>query len=646
MTLLLIEEFNCLIQRWLSLHFYSNIAFFIMDFLLPLKLDFQHIAKSHYGVDLSLDEMTINETRKEFEGDYTIVLFPFLKKFGLPLETLGNDIGQHFIALQGNVTAYNVVKGFLNLSLSDQFWIAVGNDLYDANPLGSVAHKSEKVLVEFASPNTNKPLHLGHIRNILLGWSISKIYAANGYDVIKTQIINDRGIAICKSMYAWEKWGDNTTPESTGIKGDHFVGDFYVLFEKKFQEEYKQWQTSLQASDIFEAQTKFTDQAEFFKSYKNQYFNLFSAIGNDARNMLLAWEAGDEKTKALWNRMNQWVYEGFDETLHRLGVSFDTTYYESDTYLLGKKAVDSGLSKGVFTRESDGSVWIDLTDVGMDKKIILRSDGTSVYITQDIGTAQQRYEDFQVTKMIYTVGDEQDYHFKVLFEILKRLGEPFADGLFHLSYGMMELPTGKMKSREGTVVDADDIIDEVIQEAAAMSAERGEISHLPEAEKNGIIRKIGMAALKFFIIKVSPKKKMIFDPKDSVDLQGQTGPYIQNAYVRIQSLLRKALDTNVNLEEHQFSSTFNINEFERTLLIQIMNFPLIVRTSAETYDPSLIANFSYQLAKDFHRFYHEVRILNGESTDIIHFRLRLAQTVGKTLWTAFDLLGIEMPDKM
>ncbi|MEZ4910758.1 MAG: arginine--tRNA ligase [Saprospiraceae bacterium] len=617
-----------------------------MDFLLPLKLDFQHIAKSHFGVDLSIDEITLNETRKEFDGDYTIVLFPFLKKFGMPLESLGDEIGRHFIALQGNVTAFNVVKGFLNLTLSDLFWKTVSDNLYGVDPLISFQHKPEKVLVEFASPNTNKPLHLGHIRNILLGWSISKIYAANGYDVIKTQIINDRGIAICKSMYAWQKWGEGTTPESTGIKGDHFVGDFYVLFEKKFQEEYKLWQNTLQATEIFEAQTKFTEPIEFFKSYKNQYFNLYSNIGNDARNMLLAWEAEDEKTKALWHRMNQWVYEGFDETLFRLGVAFDTTYYESDTYLLGKKAVETGLRRGVFNREEDNSVWIDLTDVGMDKKIILRSDGTSVYITQDIGTAQQRYEDFNVTKMIYTVGDEQDYHFKVLFEILKRLGEPFAEGLYHLSYGMMELPTGKMKSREGTVVDADDIIAEVINEAAAMTAERGEISHLPDEEKNEIIRKIGMAALKFFIIKVSPKKKMIFDPKDSVDLQGQTGPYIQNAYVRIQSLLRKANDLGIDLDKYQFTSDFKINEFERALLKQILNFPMIIKTSAESYDPSLIANFSYQLAKDFHRFYHDVRILNGESTDIIAFRLRLAQTVGLTLWYAFDLLGIEMPDKM
>ena len=362
--------------------------------------------------------------------------------------------------------------------------------------------------------------------------------------------------------------------------------------------------------------------------------------------MLLDWEANDESTRQLWMKMNQWVYDGFETTYHDLGVSFDTTYYESDTYLLGKKAVKTGLDSGVFFKEPDGSVWIDLTDAGMDKKIMLRSDGTSVYITQDIGTAQQRYEDFQVSKMIYTVGDEQDYHFKVLFEVLKRLQEPFADGLYHLSYGMVELPTGKMKSREGTVVDADDIISEVIQEAALLTAERGEISHLSETEKADIIRKIGLAALKFFIIKVAPKKKMIFDPKDSVDLQGQTGPYIQNAYVRIQSLLRKAAEQNINLNQRYDQNLITFNAYERSLLKQVMQFSDIVSNAAVTYDPSIIANFSYQLAKDFHRFYHEVRILNAENADVKVSRLKISKVVGDVLKAAFDLLGIEMPDRM
>lgn len=617
-----------------------------MDFTSPIVKDFQLAVNDRFHVMIPIDQIIINETRKEFEGDFTIVLFPFVKLFGKPIEEIGQILGQKLVDDQHFVHGFNVVKGFLNITLSDSFWLEVMDVLTENPVIGKSKLKKGKVLVEFASPNTNKPLHLGHIRNILLGWSMSKIYEANGYDVIKTQVINDRGIAICKSMYAWKSWGNGATPESLQVKGDHFVGDFYVLFEKKFQEEYKLWQQSNDAQTLFSQNGQSNSQEEFFKGYKNQYFNEKSKIGHDARKMLLDWEANDESTRQLWMKMNQWVYDGFETTYHDLGVSFDTTYYESDTYLLGKKAVKAGLDSGVFFKEPDGSVWIDLTDAGMDKKIMLRSDGTSVYITQDIGTAQQRYEDFQVSKMIYTVGDEQDYHFKVLFEVLKRLQEPFADGLYHLSYGMVELPTGKMKSREGTVVDADDIISEVIQEAALLTAERGEISHLSETEKADIIRKIGLAALKFFIIKVAPKKKMIFDPKDSVDLQGQTGPYIQNAYVRIQSLLRKAAEQNINLNQRYDQNLITFNAYERSLLKQVMQFSDIVSNAAVTYDPSIIANFSYQLAKDFHRFYHEVRILNAENADVKVSRLKISKVVGDVLKAAFDLLGIEMPDRM
>ena len=477
-----------------------------------------------------------------------------------------------------------------------------------------------------------------------MGWSCSKILAANGYDVIKTQVINDRGIAVCKSMLAWQKFGNGATPESTSVKGDHFVGDFYVRFETEFKKEFELFQKSPQGIELLATQRKAEqDDDIFWKEYKNKYFNEYSLLGAEAKEMLLKWESGDEDTKSLWQTMNAWVYTGFNATYDKLGVNFDSLYYESDTYLLGKKAVEDGLVKGVFYRQDDGSVWVNLEDVGMDRKIVLRSDGTSVYMTQDIGTAQQRYEDFSVDKMVYTVADEQDYHFKVLFEILKRLGEPYAEGLHHLSYGMVDLPTGKMKSREGTVVDADDLVEEVINEARNMSSERGEITALPKDEQEDILRKIGMAALKFFIIKVQPKKRMIFDPKESVDMQGQTGPYIQNAYVRIQSIKRKA---GKDILEDGWTMYVDLEEPEKALIKHLLIFPNVVKEAGEQYDPSSIANFAYNLAKAFHRFYHDVRILNAETEEAKAFRSKLSEEVGKVLFTAFDLLGIEMPDRM
>jgi arginyl-tRNA synthetase len=608
-----------------------------------IKSKFSEGIKSIFNIDFLPDDVIINETRKEFNGDFTFVIFPLVKSLKKSPVEIGNLLGQWMKMNLSYFKDFEIVQGFLNFSLSDSFWTETLHVISTTSHYGFIPSNGKKVMVEFSSPNTNKPLHLGHIRNILLGWSCSKILEANGYEVIRTQVINDRGIAICKSMLAWKKFGEGKTPESTGIKGDHFVGDFYVLFEKAFVEEYENFQSSDASLDLYEKNKKEgQDKVAFFKEYKNTYFNTYSELGAQAKSMLLKWEAKDPEVIALWEKMNTWVYSGFDVTYEALGVHFDTLYYESDTYLLGKKAVDAGISKGVFYKEDDGSVWVNLEDAGMDRKVVLRSDGTAVYITQDIGTAQKRYEDFHISNMVYTVADEQDYHFKVLFEILKRMGEPYADGLFHLSYGMIDLPTGKMKSREGTVVDADDLVVEVISEATEMSAERGEITALPELEQKNILRQIGLGALKFFIIKVQPQKRMIFDPKESVDMHGQTGPYIQNAYVRIQSLKRKADDDKLT----QYTGYNDVREQEKVLMKHLIAFPEVVKQAGIQYDPSSVANYSYALAKDFHRFYHDVRILNAETDESKAFRIALSNEVGKVLYTAFDLLGIEMPIRM
>jgi arginyl-tRNA synthetase len=614
-----------------------------MNFLSDIKDGFKKAVLSIYAIEILDSEILINETRKEFIGDFTFVIFPLVKALKKSPAEIGSQIGTWLVANNEDVVAYETVQGFLNLSLNDTFWQRAFEKIQKTPHYGYAPANGKKVLVEFSSPNTNKPLHLGHIRNILLGWSCSKILKANGYEVIRAQIINDRGIAICKSMLAWQKFGNGATPTSANIKGDHFVGDYYVLFEKEFVSEYEGFQFTDMGLAVYENNKKEgQDLASFFKEYKNTYFNTYSALGAEAKAMLIAWEAKDPEVTALWKKMNSWVYEGFDQTYQMLGVSFDALYYESDTYILGKKAVEDGLAKGVFYQQEDGSVWVNLEDVGMDRKIVLRSDGTSVYITQDIGTAQQRYADHGVEKMVYTVADEQDYHFKVLFEICKRFNEPFAQGLYHLSYGMVDLPTGRMKSREGTVVDADDLMSEVIQEARNMSADRGEITALTHEEQEDILRKIGLAALKFFIIKVQPKKRMIFDPKESVDMQGQTGPYVQNAYVRIQSVKRKAGNDILSKDCHYTT----VNEYEKTLIGHLMQFPQMIKDAGEQYDPSGLANYAYNLAKDYHRFYHEVRILNAESEDAKIFRAKLSDQVGSVLETTFDLLGIEMPERM
>lgn len=599
--------------------------------------------QSGYGYKATLADVQVGQTRREFEGDYTVVVFPFVKATKSNPVQLGEVLGAYVVEHVDAVGRFNVVKGFLNFSMTDAYWKNQLQSVYAMADFGVHPANGKKVMVEFSSPNTNKPLHLGHIRNILLGWSCSKILAAAGYEVIRTQIINDRGIAVCKSMLAWQKFGNGETPESTGEKGDHFVGKYYVRFDQEYNKEYELWQKTEEGQSVYHAQKKGDQSAEdFFKKYKNEYFNAYSLLGNEAKDMLLAWEAKDDQIRNLWMMMNSWVYSGFGATYKALGVEFDKLYYESDTYLLGKKTVDEGLAKEVFYREDDGSVWIDLEDAGMDKKIVLRSDGTAVYMTQDIGTAMVRNTDFGVEKMVYVVADEQDYHFKVLFEILKRLGEPYADELHHLSYGMIDLPTGKMKSREGTVVDADDLMLEVIQEAREGSAERGELGEMDKADQEDILRMIGLAALKFMIIKVQPKKRMTFDPKESVDMQGQTGPYVQNAYVRIKSILRRYEKESYG----SYEKYIDLNIHETALLKEIVEYPGLVQSAAENYDPSAIANYAYNLAKTYHRFYHDVRILTAESEEAKAFRLELSSVVASVLSKAMDLLGIEMPERM
>jgi arginyl-tRNA synthetase len=595
-----------------------------------------------YDLNADDQEVTLQTTRKEFAGEYTVVTFPLTRLARKKPEQIGEELGSYLKENVAEVADYNVIKGFLNLVIADDYWTAFLLNQAADSDFGKGEPKDERVVVEFSSPNTNKPLHLGHVRNILLGWATSQLLTAVGYDVKKVQIINDRGIAICKSMLAWQRFGEGATPEETGTKPDHFVGSYYVLFEQRFREEYENWQQSDEARAIYNEKSKGKPEEAFWKDFKNTYFNDYSELGAAAKAMLLRWEDGDPTTVALWKKMNGWVYEGFEETYRRLGVSFDKLYYESETYLLGKDMVEAGLEKGAFYRKEDGSVFVDLTDAKLDHKAILRSDGTSLYITQDLGTARLRYDDFGAKRMVYTVGDEQNYHFQVLFEILKRLEEPYADGLFHLSYGMVDLPTGKMKSREGTVVDADDLMDEVIQEAYQSSLEREATSELTEQERRDIIRSIGMAALKFQIIKVGPQKRMTFDPKESVDLQGQTGPYVQNAYVRTRAVWRKAGDRDVSPAKDYTT----LEPTERELISQLYAYPALLQDAAETYDPSVIAMYCYELAKNLHKFWHDVSILNAETEAAVAFRLSLCRSVGNVLKSGMGILGIEMPERM
>lgn len=601
--------------------------------------------ESLYGASITTDSITMNATRSEFEGDFTVVVFPYTKMARKKPEDIGQELGQYMLDNVPQISKFNVIKGFLNLVIDDSFWqqFLLGT-VKESDQFGIAPANGKKVMVEYSSPNTNKPLHLGHIRNILLGWSSYKILQAAGYEVVRTQIVNDRGIAICKSMLAWQRYGEGQTPESAGVKGDHFVGGFYVKFEQAFQAEYKEWQATTEGQAIFEEKGK-EGQSDiaFFKSYKNTYFNEYSEIGQAARAMLIKWEAGDEETVKLWKQMNDWVYSGFNTTYKNLGVAFDKLYYESDTYLLGKSTIAEGMEKDVFYKKEDGSVWIDLTDAKLDHKIVLRKDGTSVYLTQDIGTAQLRYQDFGPERMIYVVADEQNYHFQVLFETMKRLEEPYAGGLYHLNYGMVDLPTGKMKSREGTVVDADDLMAEVIAEAEAASKDSAEISSFTAEQRQDIFRKIGLAALKFHIIKVQPQKRMVFDPKESVDLQGQTGPYIQYSYVRINGVGKRAEREGVSWDLAQNYQT--LEPAERDMLRLLYQFPTLIQEAAAELDPSSIANFCYALAKSFSKFWHDVSIFDA-TEEAKAFRLLLSKLVGSVLKNGMDLLGIEMPERM
>ncbi|QCD62537.1 arginine--tRNA ligase [Tenacibaculum maritimum] len=571
---------------------------------------------------VAIPSVEFQATRKEFEGDITVVVFPLLRyKKGNPVQ-IGEDLGNYLVAAIPEVTNYNVVKGFLNLVIDDRFYTDFFNSIHTNVNYGlqATAKNEQAMLVEYSSPNTNKPLHLGHVRNVLLGYSVSEIIKASGKKVYKTQIINDRGIHICKSMLAWQKFGHGATPESTGLKGDKLVGNYYV----KFDQEYKKEIADLIAHGHPEETAK--KEAPLFL---------------EAQEMLRKWEAGDKEVVALWEMMNGWVYTGFDVTYKNIGVDFDKLYYESNTYLLGKDIIEEGLSSGVFYKKEDGSVWCDLTSDGLDEKLVLRSDGTAVYMTQDIGTAVQRSKDMpDVNGMVYTVGNEQDYHFKVLFLILKKLGYSWAEQLYHLSYGMVDLPSGKMKSREGTVVDADDLMDEMTGTARSISQELGKLEGYSEEEKEKLYKIIGLGALKYFILKVDPKKRILFDPKASVDFQGNTGPFIQYTYARIQSILRKATF------DYSKECTVALHEKEKELIKQLTLYPETIQLAAANYSPALIANYTYELVKEFNSFYQNVSILGEEDQNKKIFRIQLAKKVADTIKSAFSLLGIQVPERM
>lgn len=573
-----------------------------------------------YGSEIDPTSIVPQATRKEFEGNLTIVVFPYLKASHKSPEATATEIGEWLVANEPAVEKFNVVKGFLNITVDPAFWRSVLHEIAADPNFGITAanENSDLVMVEYSSPNTNKPLHLGHVRNNLLGYSLSRILQANGHKVIKTNIVNDRGIHICKSMLAWKKWGNGATPESTGKKGDHLIGDFYVEFDKHFKEEVRQLIEQGLSKEDAEAQ---------------------SPLMLEAREMLRKWEAGDEEVRTLWKTMNNWVYEGFDETYKRLGVDFDKIYYESDTYLEGKDLVLGGIEKGIMYRKEDGSVWADLTGDGLDHKLLLRADGTSVYMTQDIGTAKLRYQDFPIDKMIYVVGNEQNYHFQVLSLLLDKLGFKWGKDLTHFSYGMVELPEGKMKSREGTVVDADDLIEQMVDSAREASADR--FADMPAEEAAEVARMVGLGALKYFLLKVDPKKNMLFNPKESIDFNGNTGPFLQYTYARIQSVIRRAGGVDLNSTPDAVP-----NEKESTLIQKVADFPSVVKEAGKSYSPALIANYCYDLAKEYNQFYHDYSIIKEEDENKRNLRLILSAVVARTLKAGVSLLGMEMPERM
>ena len=597
-----------------------------------------------YAKTVAPEQVVVNATRSDTSGDFTVVTFALSKLLGDRPDAIATKVGEALLANAEAVERFEVVKGFLNLSLASGFWRKLLLEAEADLAFGLSPAAGQRTIVEFASPNTNKPLHLGHIRNILLGDSAARILEAAGHEVIRVQIVNDRGIAICKSMVAWQLYGEGETPQTSGSKGDHFVGKYYVTFEQHFRQEYAAWQAMKIGQQTLSG-VNVKEGEDAAKAYKNTYFNEYSELGRAAREMLLTWEAGDPEVRALWSRMNGWVYAGFAKTYERLGVTFDKLYFESETYLLGKDMVDDGLASGVFFRKDDGSVWVDLTDQKLDQKIVLRADGTSVYLTQDLGTAHQRYEDLGMDAMIYTVADEQNYHFEVLFKTLKLLGEPYADKLAHLSYGMIELTSGKMKSREGTVVDADDLLNEVIAEARVNADERAEQQGASVEERARSAEQVGLAAIKYYILKVGPKRRMVFDPKESIDLQGATGPYIQYSYVRARGVSAKAVESG-EVDVTLASDYAKLEPAERELVKHLLTLPQVIKEAAEALDPSIVAGYAYNLAKGYHRFWHDHSVLSAESMEARAFRVQLSSAVAKTLRTSMHLLGIDLPERM
>lgn len=590
--------------------------------------------KALYGQDVPEKMVQVQKTKKEFEGSLTLVVFPFLKISKKKPEDTAAEIGEWMKQNCKAVADYNVVKGFLNIVIDTAAWIGMLNDINADEHYGEkqATEDSPLVMIEYSSPNTNKPLHLGHVRNNLLGWSLAQIMAANGNKVVKTNIVNDRGIHICKSMLAWQKWGNGVTPETSGMKGDHLIGDFYVAFDKHYREEVKELKAKFVAEGMDEeaAEKKAKDEAPLIK---------------ETHEMLVKWEQGDKDVRDLWQKMNSWVYAGFDETYKNLGVGFDKIYYESDTYLKGKAKVEEGLEKGLFERHEDNSVWADLTNEGLDQKLLLRSDGTSVYMTQDIGTAEMRFKDYPIDKMIYVVGNEQNYHFQVLSILLDRLGFKWGKELVHFSYGMVELPNGKMKSREGTVVDADDLIETMVADAKKTSEELGKFNDMTEEERNEIARIVGMGALKYFILKVDARKNMLFNPEESIDFNGNTGPFIQYTYARIRSILRKAAGQGVTFPD-ALADNMPLCQKETELIQKMDEFGAAVRQAGKDYSPSGIANYCYELTKDFNQFYHDYSILNADTEEEKVVRLVIAKNVAKTIKNGMALLGIEVPERM
>ena len=587
-----------------------------MNILTTLVEKTQEAITQLYG--LSDTNISFEQTNSKFDGDLTFVVFPYLKHSKKRPEDTAKEIGDYIFNKMKAIKSFNVVKGFLNIEFSDDYWLNVLQSRIDHGIQIPEIGVNKKIVVEYSSPNTNKPLHLGHIRNNVLGFSICQIFDALGYDVVKNNLVNDRGIHICKSMVAYQKWGNNETPQSAGLKGDHLIGKYYVMFDKYYQKEVK---------DLI---SKGVDKDEAKEK---------SSLMMETRNMLQKWENGDQEVFTLWTKLNNWVYEGFESTYNRLGVNFDKIYYESNTYLLGKEIVQEGLDSGVFFKKGDGSIWIDLTPEGLDEKIVQRSDGTSVYITQDIGTADLKYQEFKMDKFVYVVGNEQDYHFKVLQLILKRLGKSYADGLYHLSYGMVDLPEGKMKSREGTVVDADELMDEVVATAKKQTEELGKTDGMSSKELDELYEVLGLGALKYYLLKVDAKKRMMYDPKESIDFQGNTAPFIQYTYTRIASLLRAA-------EKVNFSLPTTFHSIEKELIKQLNAYPEVITSAANNYNPSEVANAIYDLAKTFNKFYHELTILGELDSNTRSFRISLSKTVGETIKHGFGLLGIQVPERM